>query len=89
MAVACSSEDIFLEWLALGAYVLYMYFSYCDGFGLKPGRKVLWGAFFVFTGYLSLRQRGHFDLPWMILFGSLLAFALGQCQLRDTGRKDR
>jgi hypothetical protein len=76
-------EEILWELAALGAYVLYIYFSYCDGFGLKPGRKLIWGVCFLSVAYMSYRLRGHFDLKIILFVSSLLAFALARLQRHE------
>ena len=80
-------SKIFLELLALSAFVLYIYFSYCDGFGLNPFRKLMWGVCFVWLSYKSFVAQGHFDLKIIILLMSLFAFILAWIQRRENLRK--
>ncbi len=82
-------QDLLFELLALSFFVLYILFSFCDGFNLKTGRKIIWGVFFLAICYWSHKVYGHFDLKIIILFSSLLAFVLGRIQrLENLKRKE-
>ena len=74
------SDNLLMELLALSAYTFYIFFSFCDGFGLKPIRKLIWAFFFLILSLRSFRYEGHFDLAVIILWSSLFAFILGKIQ---------
>ena len=82
------SSHVLREWVALSCFVWYVYFSYCDGFRLKPIRKLIWGGYFLFLGIFSFRFLGHYDLTLIIMLSSLLAFVLAWFQ-RKENRRDR
>ena len=78
------SDAIILEMLALCAFVFYIYFSFCDGFGLSPIRKLVWAVWFMTVSLWTLDNTGHFDLRITILWSSLAAFLLGKIQKKDS-----
>ena len=71
------------EVLPLSLYVLFIYFAFCDGFGLKPIRKIIWAVYFVSLSYSSFQALGSFDLGSILGLSSLLAFALAWFQVQD------
>lgn len=75
------------EWAALGMFVLYVMYSFCDGFGLDVARKIFWGIWFLVLCLWSFAETGHYDLL-MILPGScLFAFLLARIQRNENLRK--
>ena len=77
----------FLEVVTLGCYLAYIYFSFCDGFGLRPARKIVWGIYFLSFSYLSFWATGSFDLRLIIALSSLMAFMLALFQLKENKLK--
>ena len=82
-------NDPFIEVLALGCFVTYVYFSFCDGFGLSPARKLIWAVYFLSFSYLSFFASGRFDLRLIITLSSLMAFALALFQKRENRLKGK
>ena len=80
-------HDPFLEVVPLACYVVYIYFSFCDGFNLRPSRKIIWGAYFLSFSLVSLASSGKFDLRLIISLSSLLAFVLALFQLKENKSK--
>ena len=70
------AKDIFFEIAPLSCYVAFVYLSFCDGFHLKPLRKIVWGVYFLAFSSLSFIAYGRFDLRVIILLSSALAFVL-------------
>ena len=62
--------------IAITFYLLFVYFSFCDGFNLPPMRKIAWGIVFIWVGILSLQQRGMFDLVFILPIPTALAMFL-------------
>ena len=81
--------DPFSEILPLACYVAFVYFSFCDGFALRPARKIIWGIYFLSFSYLSFWATGKFDLKLIISLSSLLAFALALFQIRENKLKGK
>ena len=79
-------NELVIEVLSLSLYVLYMFFSFCDGFGLRLKRKILWALCLVFLSAWSVHQLGHFDLKIILLISSLLGLILARLQRRDNQR---
>ena len=48
--------------LPLACYVLFIFFAFCDGFGLHAARKILWAVYFIAFSVLSFWATGAFDL---------------------------
>ena len=82
-------HDPFFELISLSVYVTYIYFSFCDGFGLRPRRKMIWGIFFLFFSYSSFKAKGEFDLELIIMLSSLLAFVLAMFQKKENRLKGK
>ncbi|HOW36609.1 MAG TPA: hypothetical protein PL155_09400 [Candidatus Omnitrophota bacterium] len=81
-------QDIFLkELLPLSVYVWYVYFSFCDGFGLHPLRKIVWGIYFLLFSYWSIQISGRFDIAFILGLSSLTAFVLAWFQARENKLK--
>ena len=70
---------------ALSCFVWYIYFSYCDGFGLTPFRKLIWGGYFLFLSITSFYTLGHYELTSIIMLSSLLAVVLAWFQKKEKG----
>jgi hypothetical protein len=62
--------------IALSFYLFFVYYSFCDGFNLKPLRKIAWAVIFIWICVLSLQSRGKFDLVLILPIPSVLALAL-------------
>ena len=75
--------------VALGCYVTYIYFSFCDGFSLRPARKIIWAIYFLCFSSLSFWVRGKFDMVLIISLSSLLAFAMALFQKRENTLKKK
>ena len=82
-------HDPFLEVVPLACFVVYVYYSFCDGFGLSTARKVVWAVYFLFFSLLTFKTSGKFDLRLIISLSSLLAFALAMFQKREDSIKGK
>ncbi len=79
--------DAFFELAPLLCYVAFVYLSFCDGFQLKPLRKIIWGIYFLAFSFLSFFAHGRFNLNVIILLSSILAFALIKFQQSENRAK--
>ncbi len=68
------------EFAALSAFVLYVFFSYCDGFGLSIQRKLLWAAWFLALCFWSQASYGYLNVSVIILCASMIAFVMARLQ---------
>ena len=85
--IAHASHDSTLTLIALSCFTAYILYSFSDGFGLKPARKVIWAAYSFCFCILSLWATGMFDLQLIISLSSLMAFAMALFQ-RIENRKN-
>lgn len=74
---------MFSELIALSCYVAFVFYTFCDGFGLHWTRKIFWAIYFLIFSYISYWAEGHFDVPVIVMLGSLLAFALSFFQKNE------
>ncbi len=85
----CITSDPYQEIVTLACFVAYVYFSFCDGFGLRPARKIIWGIYFISFSALSVFAKGSYDLTLIISLSSLMAFILAffqKLENKSTGR---
>lgn len=76
-------KDLILQYVALTAYVFFVYITFCDGFSLKPLRKFIWAAYFVGLSVISYLAVGRFDLRVIISLSSMLAIILIWIQKKE------
>ena len=69
-------HPLLLQLFALSVYVLFMGFTFCDGFKLHIGRKLIWFSVFLLIALSSFRSKGAFDLARILPLPTLLAFVL-------------
>lgn len=60
--------------IAMGFYLLFVFFSFCDGFNIHITRKILWAIVFVVACYVSFLLKGSFDFLFILPIASVLAF---------------
>jgi len=65
-----------LEFLSLSIYVLFTGFTFCDGFKLYTGRKILWAVVFLLMAVSSLKLYNEFDLTFILPLPTTLALLL-------------
>lgn len=82
-------KNLASEILPLACFVFYIYFSFCDGFSLKPLRKIIWAVYFLMFSYLSFLAKGYYDLYFIIPLSSLLAFILAWFQKKENKLKGK
>lgn len=83
------ASDPYQEIVTLACFVSFVYFSFCDGFGLRSARKIIWGIYFVSFSALSIFAKGSYDLTLIISLGSLMAFILAFFQKLENKSKGR
>lgn len=80
-------EKFLLQYLTLCAYVLFMGFTFCDGFKLHIVRKLIWFCSFLLVAIVTFKSKGEFDLATILPIPTLLAFVLCWDQKRINKRK--
>ena len=80
-------NDLMLDLIFLGCYLSYIFFSFCDGFGFKIMRKIVWAVYFLTFSLFSLMVAGRFDFGYIVAFSSLLAFVFAIFQRRENQSK--
>ena len=68
--------ELLLQFLTLSFYVLFMGFTFCDGFKLHIVRKLIWFCVFLVIALSTFKNKGVFDLAVILPIPTLLAFAL-------------
>ena len=71
----------------LACYIIFVFYVFCDGFNLKPARKVLWAVYFLAFSYISYEAIARFDFMLIIPLSSLLALTLCVFQKREDRQK--
>ena len=84
-----SLNDLVLDLIFLACYLSYIFFSFCDGFGFKTMRKIVWAIYFLIFSLFSLMVAGRFDFGYIIAFSSLLAFVFAIFQRRENQSKGK
>lgn len=79
----------FLEIFSLSCFVLFVFFSFCDGFSLRPGRKMIWAVYFLAFSYVPFWATGRFNVALIVLLSSLMAFVLAWFQQRENKIKEK
>jgi hypothetical protein len=62
--------------LALGLYVSFMGFTFCDGFKVHNLKKVLWYIVFLAATFYTVRIKKEFDLAFILPIPTLFAILL-------------
>ena len=76
-----------IEVAPLACYVLYIFFSFCDGFGLKPLRKIIWAIYFLLFSAISFIAIDSFDLTFIVPLSSMMAFILAWFQKKENQQR--
>ena len=87
MATGALVRSALIEIVPLACYILFIFYAFCDGFKMRPARKVMWAVYFLFFSHLSYWSVGRFDLELIIPLSSVVAFALAWFQRRENKRK--
>jgi len=82
-------ESILLQYGAICIFLLLMGFTFCDGFKLHTGLKLLWFAVFATIAIYNVKTHDRFVLEEILPAPCLLAFALGWYQLKIRGAKKK
>ena len=82
-------EPLLLQLLALSVYVLFMGFTFCDGFKLHIVRKLIWFSAFLLVALPAFQSKGEFDLSAILPLPTMLAFMLCWNQKIVTERKQK
>ena len=69
-------NNLILQFIALSLYVLFMGFTFCDGFKLHILRKLIWFSVFLMIALPIYKSKGEFDLAVILPIPTLLAFVL-------------
>jgi len=65
------------QFTALSIYVFFVGFTFCDGFKLHTGRKLIWFAVFLLIAVHVFKTKNEFDLALILPAPTLLAILLG------------
>ena len=79
---------LFAQFVALSLYVIFMGFCFCDGFGLRTSRKLLWFVVFLAFAWYVLNVTGELDLAFILPIPSLLAILICVFQKRESRKKE-
>ena len=82
-------EKVLLQYFALCVYVLFMGFTFCDGFKLHIVRKLIWFSIFLLVALPTFKSRGEFDLGMILPLPTLTAFLLCWNQNQINKRKEK
>lgn len=82
-------QEAFISIVPLACYVIFIFYSFCDGFKMRPARKVTWSVYFLSFSYLSFLCWGYFNLAIIVSLSSLTAFALAWFQNRDNRLREK
>ena len=80
-------EVSLIEVVPLACYVVFMFFAFCDGFKLRPFRKIIWAIYFLTFCYISFVTVGYFDLTLIVPLASMLGFGLAWFQNHENKQK--
>lgn len=69
-------NPLVMQLLTLSLYTLFMGFTFCDGFKLHTGRKLVWFAVFGALSIYSMRIKNEFDLTLILPVSIVLAIVL-------------
>ena len=83
-----AQSPLFMQFIALSTYVLFMGFCFCDGFGLRTSRKIMWFSVFMALAWYVLGATGEFDLALILPVSSLFAILICVFQKRESGKKE-
>jgi len=72
-----------MQFLTLGIYVVFMGFSFCDGFKLRIDRKLIWFSVFIGVAVYVLKTTGQFALTLILPLPTLLAIILGVYEIKS------
>lgn len=70
----------------LSFFVVFVFYSFCDGFALRPARKVVWAVVFLTYSGLSFLAFGRYVLEFIIPLSSVLAVVLAGFQQKEKRR---
>ncbi|MFH1655869.1 MAG: hypothetical protein ABH954_04600, partial [Candidatus Omnitrophota bacterium] len=79
---------IISQLIAIGFYLSFVFFSFCDGFNVRPLRKIAWAIIFFWICIVSLRFHGSFDLVFILPLTSVLAVFLCWFEKRSRAKKE-
>lgn len=78
---------IFMQFLALSLYTLFVFFCFCDGFGLHILRKLIWACVFLGLSTYIFKIKNAFDLAFILPIPTLFAISLCAYEKKIKKRK--
>ncbi len=75
---------LFAQFMVLSLFVIFMGFSFCDGFKLNIVRKLIWFLMFLFVAYSVYEIKQEFELIWILPGPILLAIVLCVFQQKES-----
>ena len=80
-------NKLLMQFSSLALFVLWTGFCFCDGFGLRTSRKLLWFGTFLAIAFYVLQTTNEFDLALILPVTSLLAILLCMYQKRESKKE--
>ena len=65
-----------LQFLTLSLYTFCMGFLFCDGFGMRNSRKMIFNSVLLVNAFLVIQKTGEFRLEWILPIPTLMAIGL-------------
>lgn len=78
---------LLMQFITLSIYILFIGFTFCDGFKLHIVRKLIWFVAFLIICINTLTVTGEFDLTLILPTSTLLAFLLCYLEKIKAGRR--
>lgn len=79
---------LLMQFFALSAFALFIGFTFCDGYKLHIGRKLIWFVVFTTIAISTFKKTGMYPVEKIIPIPCLLAFALGWYELKIKHKKN-
>jgi len=80
-------KTLLLQYLTLAIYAFFMGFTFCDGFGLRNSRKLIFFAVFAAIAIWVIKTTGEFRLVCILPIPTILAFWLCWIEKRKRNEK--
>lgn len=69
-------ELTILNYVALSLYCLFVFITFCDGFGLHIFRKITWAVIFLMAAFWSLKLNNTLNLGLILPIPTVFAIYL-------------
>ncbi|MDD5255671.1 MAG: hypothetical protein PHR11_06440 [Candidatus Omnitrophica bacterium] len=79
------AQKYIMQYIGLSIYILFVCFSFCDGFKLHITRKLLWLFVVLLNGVYVLQTYQEYSLTWILPIPTLFAILL--CRMEQHEKK--